>query len=366
MAEEYVAAFDAGTTALKGALVDRRGRIVASASSELNLIINGDYREQSPDQWWQAFCTVSKHMIEQARQSESEFNVTRIRGIIFSGQMQDVIALNGELNPVHNAILYSDGRAEEQAKQLAETYQGGAERFLNTVGNRLEGCLPLPKLMWLREHESETYARIRHVLISSKDYLIAQLTGECVGDVAACSTAGAMNIRNGQWDAELCEVAEIDMTILPQLHNPQDCISIVTESAAQRAGFSAGTAVYAGIGDAGATTLASGVSRPGQYNINIGTSGWIATVSPEPFTDKPGAANLAFGVEEGFVNRDFLDWRRSQRKCVVPDSGRCIGASHRSVRQCRYSASSGDGLVGVQCTRPAAIRMRTHRISAES
>ena len=39
-----------------------------------------------------------------------------------------------------------------------------------------------------------------------------------------------------------------------------------------------------------------------QYNINIGTSGWIATVSPEPFTDKPGAANLAFGVEEGFVN----------------------------------------------------------------
>lgn len=302
MTTEYVAAFDAGTTALKGALVNGQGCIVASASSELDLIINGDYREQSPDQWWQAFCSASRHMIEQARQSESEFNVTRIRGIIFSGQMQDVIVLNGELNPVRNAILYSDGRAEEQAKQLAETYQGGAERFLNTVGNRLEGCLPLPKLMWLREHEPETYARIRHVLISSKDYLIAQLTGECVGDVAACSTAGAMNIRNGQWDAELCEVAGIDMTILPHLHNPQDNIGTVTESAAQRTGFSAGTAVYAGIGDAGATTLASGVSHPGQYNINIGTSGWIATVSPEPFTDKPGAANLAFGVEEGFVN----------------------------------------------------------------
>ena len=150
MTTEYVAAFDAGTTALKGALVNGQGCIVASASSELDLIINGDYREQSPDQWWQAFCSASRHMIEQARQSESEFNVTRIRGIIFSGQMQDVIVLNGERNPVRNAILYSDGRAEEQAKQLAETYQGGAERFLNTVGNRLEGCLPLPKLMWLR------------------------------------------------------------------------------------------------------------------------------------------------------------------------------------------------------------------------
>lgn len=99
MTTEYVAAFDAGTTALKGALVNGQGCIVASASSELDLIINGDYREQSPDQWWQAFCSASRHMIEQARQSESEFNVTRIRGIIFSGQMQDIIALNGELNP---------------------------------------------------------------------------------------------------------------------------------------------------------------------------------------------------------------------------------------------------------------------------
>lgn len=48
MTTEYVAAFDAGTTALKGALVNGQGCIVASASSELDLIINGDYREPEP------------------------------------------------------------------------------------------------------------------------------------------------------------------------------------------------------------------------------------------------------------------------------------------------------------------------------
>lgn len=37
MTTEYVAAFDAGTTALKGALVNGQGCIVASASSELDL-----------------------------------------------------------------------------------------------------------------------------------------------------------------------------------------------------------------------------------------------------------------------------------------------------------------------------------------
>ena len=91
-----------------------------------------------------SFRSASRHMIEQARQSESEFNVTRIRGIIFSGQMQDVIALNGEpqSRPQCHSVFGWSSRGTGQA--TAETYQGGAERFLNTVGNRLEGALPLP------------------------------------------------------------------------------------------------------------------------------------------------------------------------------------------------------------------------------
>lgn len=304
METKYAAVFDAGTTALKGAMVDDSGRIIASASENLDLLIDGDEREQDPGQWWQAFRNVSRSMLEQAADASGDlgFDASHIAGIICSGQMQDVIALDADLNPVRNAILYSDGRAEEQASRLASALEGGERGFLDIVGNRLEGCLPLPKLMWLRDHDPEVFGHIRHVLISSKDYLIAHLTGVCVGDVAACSTAGAMDIREGRWDVELCAAAGFDRTLLPELHAPQDRIGAVTPEASERTGFAVGTPVYAGIGDAGATTLASGVSRPGQYNINIGTSGWIATISPEPFTDKPGAANLAFGVGPGFVN----------------------------------------------------------------
>ena len=376
----YAATFDSGTTALKGALVAQDGRIVASASEDLDLVIagsHGEYREQDPDQWWRAFVAVSRRMLAEAAANEPGLHVGdsgdsndsavagRIAGIIFSGQMQDVIALDRDFNPVRNAILYSDGRAEEEAVELAERYgatagnaaddtvnddtvndgtvsvgkasdasrEAGSRRFLDVVGNRLEGCLPLPKLMWMRAHEPELFARTAHVLISSKDYLIARLTGRCIGDVAACSTAGAMNIRSGEWDTALLKAAGIadgrdagaganasdadDGTsgadavgdacfgrggILPELHRPQDVVGEVTPQAAILSGFAPGTPVFAGIGDAGATTFASGVDRPGRYNINLGTSGWIATVSPEPFVDKPGAANLAFGVAPGFVN----------------------------------------------------------------
>lgn len=338
-APRYAATFDSGTTALKGALVAQDGRIVASASEDLDLVIagpHGEYRGQDPDQWWRAFVAVSRRMFAEATANEPGFHtgdldgfddsndsvaVGRIAGIIFSGQMQDVIALDRDLNPVRNAILYSDGRAEEEAAELAERY--GSRRFLDVVGNRLEGCLPLPKLMWMRAHEPETFARTVHVLISSKDYLIARLTGRCIGDVAACSTTGAMDIRSGEWDTGLLKASGIagagdaddgassaDVVgdahpghgILPELHRPQDIVGEVTPQAAILTGFAPGTPVFAGIGDAGATTFASGVDRPGRYNINLGTSGWIATVSSEPFVDKPGAANLAFGVAPGFVN----------------------------------------------------------------
>ncbi|KAB7785670.1 xylulokinase [Bifidobacterium cebidarum] len=340
----YAAVFDAGTTALKGALVAEDGRIVASASRDLTLIIDGDKREQNPREWWQAFCAVSQSMFVQAQESAPAFDATQIAGIIFSGQMQDVIALDGQLKPVGNAILYSDGRADAEAEQLGNAYQGGASRFLNTVGNRLEGCLPLPKLMWLRDHEPDLFARVCHVLISSKDYLIAQLTGQCIGDIAACSTAGAMNICEGQWDTELCETAGINAAVLPELHKPQDSIGAVCPAAAALTGFAAGTPVYAGIGDAGATTFASGVAKPGQYNINIGTSGWIATVSPEPFVDKPGAANLAFGVEPGFVNAvPFLNAGDVHKWVTGVFAAGDYGEAHQLIE------SSAPGANGVLC-----------------
>ncbi|MBW3088150.1 gluconate kinase [Bifidobacterium sp. 82T24] len=300
---QYAAVFDAGTTALKGAIVTSDGHIIASHSEQLDLITNNDQHEQNPNQWWQAFRTTSQHILHQTQHHEPDFNPRTIAGIILSGQMQDLITLDDNLNPVRNAILYSDGRADKQATALADAYPGGKERFLNTVGNPLEGGLPLPKLMWLHDNDPSVFARVRHVLISSKDYLIAQLTGGAlIGDVAACTTAGAMNIHSRQWDTEICEAAGIDPILLPRLHNPQDVVGTVSATAHQLTGFAIGTPVHAGIGDAGATTLASGVGKPGEYNINLGTSGWIATISDEPFTNRPGAANLAFGAAPGYVN----------------------------------------------------------------
>lgn len=289
----YIAAFDAGTTAVKGTLVNEVGEAVLSRSVELTTLCHDGFQEQAPQDWWAAFCSISR-----------EFNKAvppeKIDGIIMSGQMQDLIPLDAGLEPICPAILYSDGRAEVQAAALDASV--GADFFLHTTGNRCDGSLPLPKLMWLKEHHPELYARTAHILISSKDYLIARLTGICAGDVTACATAGAMDIRSKCWDAALLSAAGVDAGLFPALYHPHQQMGTVLPEAASVCGYRAGTAVFAGIGDAGATTLASGIREPGQYNINLGTSGWVATVSGDILLTEAGVFNLAAAAEGYYIN----------------------------------------------------------------
>ena len=289
----YIAAFDAGTTAVKGTLVNEAGEAVLSRSVELSTLCHDGFQEQAPQDWWEAFCAISRQFTEAVPPED-------IQGIIMSGQMQDLIPLDADLNPVCPAILYSDGRAEAQATAL-ET-RVGSDYFLHTTGNRCDGSLPLPKLMWLKENRPELYARTAHILISSKDYLIVRLTGVCAGDVTACATAGAMDIRRKRWDEKLLSAAGVDAKLFPTLYHPHQQVGAVLPEAAAACGYRAGTAVFAGIGDAGATTLASGIREPGQYNINLGTSGRVAAVSDDILLTEAGVFNLAAAAEGCYIN----------------------------------------------------------------
>lgn len=290
---QYIATFDAGTTAVKGVLVDLEGRAAVSQSVDIPTLAEDGRQEQDPQTWWDALRTIFRAFTAAVSPAD-------ILAVVMSGQMQDLILLDGGLRPVGTAILYSDGRAVEEAQALETAY--GAERFLQVTGNRCDGSLPLPKLMWVKKHRPELYARTAHVLISSKDYLIARLTGVCCGDVTACSTAGAMDIRQKRWDGELLSAAGVSPELFPALYASHQQAGSVLPEAAEACGCLPGTPVYAGIGDAGATTLASGIARPGQYNINLGTSGWVATVSDAPLAADAGVFNLAAAPEGCYIN----------------------------------------------------------------
>lgn len=297
----YTAAFDVGTTQVKAVLVDEKGASrVHASSSPLPIVTSEGHIEQNPEDWLQAFIEVSRDLLMLAGRDVEHFEAAEVTDIIMSGQMQDLIALDAQGQPIGPAILYADGRAGEEAAELADTY--GAETFHGQVGNPCDASLPVAKLMWMARHQPDRYAKVRHVLIDAKDYLIWWMTGAYIGDVTACSTAGAMDLRSRKWREDILAAAGVDVRVFPELHCPWERVGVSTPGASAATGFTPGTTVYAGMGDAGASTLAGGVFGPGQFNINLGTSGWIATVSDQAVTDRPGMANLAYLDTDSLIN----------------------------------------------------------------
>ncbi|MBE5808570.1 MAG: hypothetical protein E7317_09565 [Clostridiales bacterium] len=283
-----VATFDIGTTAVKAVLVDASSNVLWQGSEEIPTLFAGDRREQDPRAWWAAF----KSLFGRMREAGAD-----ICAICMSGQMQDVIPVGADLEPLCPAILYSDGRAREQARRILDL--AGAERIARITGNPFDGSIPLPKIVQIREEAPELYDKARAFLISSKDYVIARLTGVCAGDRTACSTAGCMDIETGAWSEEMLDAAGVSPEKLPWLCAAHEAAGHVTAQAARETGCPQGIPVYAGAGDAGATSLASGLARPGQYNINLGTSGWVATVSTGALR-REGVFNLS-AMPQGLV-----------------------------------------------------------------
>ncbi|MEM1485669.1 FGGY family carbohydrate kinase [Oscillospiraceae bacterium PP1C4] len=291
--KQYIAAFDVGTTAVKGVVVTTEGKVVYSSSINIDTIFQGEYKEQKPSDWYSAFCKISREFFKRG------FKPTEFLGIVMSGQMQDLIMVDRELNPVDHAILYSDGRATREADEII--HLAGDERIKSCTGNHFDGSMPFAKLLWQKKNHHDCFAKAHKVLISAKDYCVTRLTGNFVTDATSAATAGLMDIHSKKWMSDWCDAVGISTDILPEILYADEKAGYVTHKAAHESGYAQDTPVYCGTGDAGATTLASGISRSGDYNINLGTSGWIACISDDALC-KDGVFNLAAIQKNVYIN----------------------------------------------------------------
>lgn len=289
----YIATFDVGTTALKGVLVSKEGKSLKEKSISIETVFNAEFIEQRPLDWYTAFCRIAKEFFEEGLRPHE------VAGIAMSGQMQDLIPIAKDGQPVCNAVLYSDGRAGSQAKAIASAV--GRKNIEESTGNRFDGSLPFPKLLWLKENKPDAYQATEKILISAKDYIISELTGRFITDVTSASTAGLMDIRKKCWNTDWMELMGLDSQKLPDICYAEEQTGTVSKKASAETGFAAGTPVYAGTGDAGATTLAGGIAEEGDFNINLGTTGWIACVSGGTM-DKAEVFNLAAMQKDVYIN----------------------------------------------------------------
>ncbi|WP_054710169.1 FGGY family carbohydrate kinase [Bacillus sp. JCM 19041] len=174
---EFIAAFDIGTTNIKGVLIEKDGSLRFSQTHSLNTVFGkSETVEQDPNEWWEKLCHIAANWWDNGVEPDS------IKAIVMSGQMQDCIPIDRTGNPVRPAILYSDGRAKAQAESIDKTLPFIREK----TGNHFDGTMVLPKIRWMAEKEHATYEKTVTFFVNAKDFAIYKLTGQAVCNWYAC------------------------------------------------------------------------------------------------------------------------------------------------------------------------------------
>ena len=163
---------DIGTSGVKAVLVDAGGSVVAQASAPLSVSRPQPlWSEQDPADWLAATDAAVLALPEHLRAA--------VRGVGLAGQMHGATLLDADDRVLRPAILWNDGRsfAECAALEAAETQSRAI------TGNLAMPGFTAPKLLWLRDHEPDLFARIRTVLLP-KDFVRLHLTGEKLSDMS--------------------------------------------------------------------------------------------------------------------------------------------------------------------------------------
>jgi xylulokinase len=273
---------DVGTGGTRAVLIDREGRVLASFASE-HAAIHSEHigwAEQDPDDWWRA----AREAIAGAM-AASELTGAEIEAVGLTGQMHGCVMLDAEGKVLRPALIWCDQRTQPQCDWLTEKL--GFERLIELTCNPALPNFTLTKLLWVREHQPEIFAKIAHVLCP-KDYVRYRLTGEFAMDMQEASGTLLLDVAHRRWSVEVAETAGIPLAWLPRLFEGPEICARISAAGASATGLAAGTPVAAGAGDQGAGAVGMGILAPGSVSATIGTSGVVFAATDSPIKDRLG------------------------------------------------------------------------------
>jgi xylulokinase len=273
---------DIGTGGTRALIIDRSGTVIASHSTE-HAPIHSEHigwAEQDPNDWWRAARTAIAGVL-----SDSNLTGSQIESIGLTGQMHGCVMLDASGAVLRPALIWCDQRTQAQCDWLTQTI--GYTRLIELTANPALNNFTLVKLLWVKQHQPELFAKIAHVLCP-KDYVRYKLTGEYAMDMQEASGTLLLDVAHRRWSEEVAEIAGIPMSWLPPLFEGPEICARISDSGAQATGLAAGTPVAAGAGDQGAGAVGMGILRPGSVSATIGTSGVVFASTDKPTMDPLG------------------------------------------------------------------------------
>jgi len=282
-ASKVYVGIDAGTQGLKALVYDAAAKKVLSrASRSYSLEPNAadapiGRAEQRPSVWVDAMWSATNEALDGASAAAGTDVRAVVSGIGVSGQQHGLVALDEGFNVLRPAKLWCDTESAPEAEALSAMY-----------GRTMVASFTATKLLWLKNHEPETFARMAHVALPH-DYLNYVLTGSLVMEGGDASGTGLLEPDARVWDAGA--VGAIDQGLLsklPPLIAPTENAGALQADPARRLSLPAGIVVSAGGGDNMMSALGCGCATIGRVAISLGTSGTIFAKTERAARDSSG------------------------------------------------------------------------------
>jgi len=280
----YVIGIDSGTQGTKVLIVDVETGEVWGRGHSAHAMIEGlgpGASEQDPWTWVLAFESALAGALK-----ESAIDPKNVAAIGVSGQQHGFVPLDRDGLPIRPAKLWNDTSTVEENDLLVDRL-GGKTKAIEKLGIAPAVGFTASKILWLKMHEPENFARLATVLLPH-NYLNYHLTGRLHMEYGDASGTGLMDIRKREWSVEALAAVDPDLAgKLPPLIHPKEAVGLMREEVASQLGLGR-VLVAGGGGDNMMGAVGTGNVVPGVCTLSLGTSGTVYSYVPRPFIDPEG------------------------------------------------------------------------------
>jgi len=271
---------DIGTSGVKAVVLDEHGSVVGQGTAALTVQRPHPlWSEQDPDAWWKATIAAVQAIDPSVRRS--------VRGVGLAGQMHGATLLDADDKPLRPAILWNDGRCFAECEAL----ERAVPDLRKISGNIAMPGFTAPKLLWVREHEPEVFAKIATVLLP-KDYVRLLMTGDKASDLSDSAGTLWLDVGGRCWSDEILTACGLTQAQMPALFEGSAITGTLTAEVAELWGMPQ-VPVAAGGSDNAAGAVGVGVVKDGDALLSLGTSG-VIFVATNDFRPNPARAVHAF------------------------------------------------------------------------
>jgi len=240
---------DFGTTSVKAVLFDEKLRQLAESTEDYTVKTSGNIVELEARKYWQLLLNALENM-------QKNYSVD---ALAIDTQCETLILTDEDGNPVRDAIVWLDNRAEEEAREI-EAHFGRKKVYEVTGQPEITATWPASKLLWVKKNEPEVWAKTKKIFLL-EDYLLYKLTGKFVTEMTLQSSTIYFDVKNSCYWDEMLDFIGVSKDQLPELLGSGEYvgdyngIKVVTSAMDQVAG-----AIGAGVIEKGVCSVMTGTT----------------------------------------------------------------------------------------------------------